>query len=126
LVCFYKLEITPLPNFNRNCQAVRLESQGEEDVLRSGGEGLEDVETLLSGGGNDRSQARKFDSTLKGAKAAGDFHPQLHHSQVLFGEVVCEGHVEIVEEAERFGLVGLEADEQIMSWALLWLSLRFG
>ena len=35
---------------------------------------------------------------FQGSEQAGDFHPDLHHPQVLFGQIVGEGDVEIGEK----------------------------
>ena len=72
---------------------------------RHGGrrEDLEDVEAVLSRGRDDRAEARENLSALQGSERAGDFHPDLHHPRVLFGQIVGEGDVEIGQEAQRFG-----------------------
>ena len=83
------------------------------------GQGLEDVEALLSGGGDDGPQADEDVSALEGPKAGRDFHFDLSHAQVLFGQIVGERDVEVDEEAQGLVLEGLEADEEIVAWTLL-------
>ena len=110
----------------------RSAMKSSEDSLRRGDEGSEDIEAALSGGGNNGSQAREFDGAFESAKSAGDFHLHFHHSQVLFGQIVREGHIEVGEKAERFVFIGLEAYEQVLARALLlsaaslWRTLDFG
>ena len=46
--------------------------------------------------GDDRSQAGENLGAFR--RRAGDFHPDRHHPQVLFGQIVGEGDVEIGEK----------------------------
>ena len=78
--------------------AARLGGEGLHERLGGRRENLQDVETLLSRGGDDRSQAGENLGAFQGSERAGDFHPDLHHSQVLFGQIVGEGDVEIGEK----------------------------
>jgi hypothetical protein len=64
-------------------------------------------------------------SACEGSKGARDFHFDLHHPEVLFGQVVGEGHVEIGEEAQGFGLEGFQPLEQIVAGAVLDAPARF-
>src|SRR5574337_1763342 len=79
------------------------------------GEGFEDVEALLSGRRDHRTQAREVFGALEGSESAGDFDLHFHHPQILLGEVVGEGNGEVDEEPEGRLLEGLEPDEEIVS-----------
>src|SRR5271168_1646891 len=75
-------------------------SDGERlhEPLGGRGEDLQNVETLLPRGRHDGPEERENPRALEGPEAAGDLHLDLHHPQILFGEVVGEGHVEVGEE----------------------------
>jgi len=77
------------------------------------GDGLEDVVTLLSGGGEDGSEAGEVSGALESSERAGDFHFDLGHPNVPFGQVVGERDVEVDEEAEHVVLEDFEPDEEI-------------
>ncbi len=74
---------------------------------------------MFSRGRNDGSQAREDLSALEGSKGSGDFHFDLHHPEILFGQIVGEGRVEIGEEAPRFDFERLQPFEQIVAGPLL-------
>ena len=74
------------------------ERQFDEEPFGRQGEGVQDVEALLSSGRDDGSQTREVDGAARRSEAAGYFDLHLHHPQVLFGQVVGEGRFEIVEE----------------------------
>src|SRR5580700_10923347 len=65
-------------------------------------------------------------STVEGSEGPGDFYFDLHHPEVLFGQIVGEGHVEIGEEAQRFGFERFQPFEQVMAGTLLGAPTRFG
>ena len=65
-------------------------------------------------------------STFEGSERPGDFHLDLHHPEVLFGQIVGEGHVEIGEEAQRFGFERFQPFEQVMAGTLLGAPARVG
>src|SRR6202521_3382693 len=96
---------------NRTRLLVALERRGSgrlsdserlHEPLGGRGEDLQDVAALLSRGRDDRPEERENLRALEGPEAAGDLHLDLHHPQILFGEVVGEGHVEVGEETQRF------------------------
>ena len=95
-------------------------SDGERlhEPLGGRGEDLQDVETLLPRGRHDGPEERENPRALEGPEAAGDLHLDLHHPQILFGEVVGEGHVEVGEETQRFGFELLQPVEQIVAGTL--------
>src|SRR5277367_501473 len=70
------------------------DGEGLHELLGGRGEDLQDVETLLPRGRHDGPEERENPRALEGPEAAGDLHLDLHHPQILFGEVVGEGHVE--------------------------------
>ena len=76
--------------------------------MRVGGEGLEDVATLLAGGCHDRTESGEVGRAFEGAKGSRDLHLDLHHPQSLFGEVVGEGNGEVIKEAQDVVLVLLQ------------------
>jgi len=63
---------------------------------------------------------------FEGSETARDFHFDLHHPQVLFGQIVGEGHVEVSHEPQGFGFERLEPFEQIVAGALFGASSREG
>ena len=65
-------------------------------------------------------------SSFEGSKAPRDFHFDLHHPQVLLSQVVCEGHVEVDHEPQRFGFERLQPFEQIVAGALFDAPARVG
>ena len=79
------------------------DGEGLHEPLGGCGEDLQDVVALLSRGRDDRSEERENPRALEGPEAAGDLHLDLHHPQILFGEIVGEGHVEVSEETQGFG-----------------------
>ena len=81
---------------------------------------------MFSCGGDDGSEGGEDLSAVKGAERAGDFHFHLHHPQVLLGQIVGEGDVEIGEEPQRFGFERLRPFEQIAAFALFGASARAG
>ena len=83
--------------------------------MRAGSEGVEDIPSLLAGGGDDGAQGGEVGRPFEGAKCARDLHLDLHHPQSLFGEVVGEGNGEVIKEAQDIVLVGLEPLEQVVS-----------
>ncbi len=87
---------------------------------------MEDVGALLSGGRDDGSESGEDSSAVEGSEAARDFHFDLHHPEVLFGQIVGEGHVEIGHEPQRFGFERLQPVEQIVARALFGASARGG
>src|SRR5271154_4761848 len=91
-------------------------SDGERlhEPLGGRGEDLQNVETLLPRGRHDGPEERENPRALEGPEAAGDLHLDLHYPQILFGEVVGEGHVEVGEETQRFGFELLQPVEQIV------------
>ena len=95
-----------------------LEFELDGQSIGGEGQGLEDVEALLSGGRDHGAQAGEVDCALRGFEAAGDFGLHLH-PHIPFGEVVGEGNREIGEEPEGRVLEGLEADEEIVGGPLL-------
>ena len=56
---------------------------------------------------------------MLGAEGAGDFLLHLHHADVLLGQVIVEGHVEVVHECEGFGTVLVESFKQVSGLGLL-------
>ena len=63
---------------------------------------------------------------FEGSKAPRDFHFDLHHPEVLFGQIVGEGRVEVIKETQRFDFERLQPFEQIVAGALLRTSARVG
>ena len=61
---------------------------------------LEDAPALFSRGGDDGAEAGEGARAGHGSEAAGDFHLDLHHSQVPLGLVVGEGDGEVSEESQ--------------------------
>jgi len=59
---------------------------------------LEDIAGLFSRGRNDGSEPREDLGAFEGSKAPRDFHFDLHHPEVLFGQIVGEGRVEVIKE----------------------------
>ena len=100
-------------------QGRRSELQVDGQSFGGEGQGLEDVEALLSGRRDDGAQAGEVGGALWGSEAAGDFGLHFHHPQVLFGEVIGEGNREIGEEPEGRVFEGLEPDEEIVGGPLL-------
>src|SRR5208283_4381777 len=90
-----------------------------EEGAGSLGQGVEDIEALFSGGGDDGPEADEDFGAFEGPEAARDFHFDLGHAQVLFGQIVGERDVEVDEEAQGLVLEGLEPDEEIVAGALL-------
>ena len=88
------------------------------EVRRICGEGLEDVPTLFSRGGYDGSDASEGARAGHGSEAAGDFHLDLHHSQVLLGLVVGEGDGEVSEESQDIAFELVQPDQEIVSGAM--------
>src|SRR5271157_1616693 len=82
------------------------------------GEGLEDVPTLLSRGGYDGAEAGEGPRAGHCSEAAGDFHLDLHHPQILLGLIVGEGDGEVVEESQHIGFELVQPDEEIVSRAM--------
>ena len=58
------------------------------------------------------------------AERAGDFHFDLGHPDVLFGQVVGERDVEVDEEAQHVVLEGLEPGEQVETGPVLETAAR--
>src|ERR1700712_3635244 len=79
------------------CSRPLRREQGHEIADRHG-ECPEDVDPVLSGGGDDRAHGCEDFGTGHGSEAAGDFHPQFHHPDVLLGLIVGERHLEILNE----------------------------
>ncbi len=65
-------------------------------------------------------------SAFEGSERARDFHFDLHHPQVLFGQVIGERHVEIGEEAQGFGLEGFQSLQQVVAGPVLGSPARVG
>jgi hypothetical protein len=74
---------------------------------------------LFSGGRDDGSEANKDACAFEGSERARDFHFDLGHAQVLFGQVVGAWDVEVDQEAQGLVLEGREADEEIVAGTLL-------
>ena len=53
-----------------------------------------------------------------GSEAAGDFHLDLHHSQVPLGLVVGEGDGEVSEESQDIAFELVQPDQEIVSGAM--------
>jgi hypothetical protein len=53
-----------------------------------------------------------------GSEAAGDFHLDLHHSQIPLGLVVGEGDGEVSEESQDIAFELVQADQKIVSGAM--------
>src|SRR5271155_5757540 len=96
----------------------RLDGEGLHEPLGGRGEDLQDVVALLPRGRDYGSEEREKPRALQGPETAGDLHLDLHHPQILFGEVVGEGHVEIGQEPQRFGFELFQPVEQIVARAL--------
>jgi hypothetical protein len=78
------------------------------------GQRPQDVDPMLSGGGDDRANGSEDLGSAQGSEAAGDLHSQFHHADVLFGLVVRERHVEILGKAQHVGFAVAQAQQQIM------------
>src|ERR1700722_4442488 len=102
------------------------DGEGLHELLGGRGEDLQDVAALLPRGRHDGPEERENPRALEGPEAAGDLHLDLHHPQVLFGQVVGEGHVEIGEETQRFGFESLQPVEQIVAGSLFGTPSRLG
>ena len=89
-----------------------------DEVGRVCGEGLEDVPALFSRGGYDGSDASEGACACHGSETAGEFHLDLHHSQVPLGLVVGEGDGEVIEEAQDIAFELVEPDQKIVSGAM--------
>jgi hypothetical protein len=63
-----------------------------------GGEDFQDIVSLFSRGRDDGSEGGKGLRAFEGSERAGDFHFHFHHPQILLGQIVGEGNVEVDEE----------------------------
>ena len=100
---------------------MRLAAVKSDGLAEGGwicGEGLEDVPTLFSRGGYDGSDASEGARAGHGSEAAGDFHLDLHHSQVPLGLVVGEGDGEVSEELQDIAFELVQPDQEIVSGAM--------
>jgi hypothetical protein len=91
---------------------------GSHDLIAGCGEDVEDIAALFSGGRNDGSEGDENPRPFEGSEAPRDLHSDLHHSQVLLGQVVGERHVEVGHEPQGLGFERLEPFEQIVARTL--------
>ena len=89
-------------------------------------EGFQDIPTLLSRRREDRSNDRELLGAGCLSETAGDFLFDLHHPHVAFGLIVGEGHVRIIEEAQRVFLAMVETREEIVAGAAWRTAARIG
>ena len=89
-----------------------------DDLVWGLGQGVEDLEPLLSGCRDHGSDCGEGLCAVEGAEGARDFHAQLHHAQVPFGLIVGEGDCKVGDESQDVILVVAQADEQIVAWPL--------
>ena len=94
--------------------------EGSEEAIGGLHEGGDEVPALLFGGGEHGADGSEVLGAGLSAEAAGDFLPQLHHADVGFGLVVCEGHIRIVQELQHVVPAFFEAQEKIVAGAV-WL-----
>ena len=80
-------------------------------------EGVQNVPSLLSRGRDEGAKASEGLRSGHGAETAGDFHFDLHHSQVLLGQIVGEGDREVVDEAQNVAPELMESPQEIVSCA---------
>src|SRR5579884_1789944 len=71
------------------------------------------MNALLAHGGQITAQITKEDRSGLGAKTAGNFLAQFHHTQIRFGLIVVKGHGKILHEAQDLVVILLHAHKQI-------------
>jgi len=105
---------------------------GEERVShKDAAQGVEGVDAVLPGRRDIAADTAEVYEGVKAAEGAGDFLPQLHHSQIAFGQVVVKRDGEVAHEGEDAVGVVPESVEQVAGFALLaaspalWVSRRF-
>ena len=84
----------------RNSQGGGSGSDCLSELLWVCGDGVKDIPSAFSRGCHEGSEGCEVGGAFEGPEGSGDFHFDLHHAQRLFGEVVCEGDVEVGEEAQ--------------------------
>ena len=80
-------------------------------------QGLKNIETLFSGGGNEGTDDGENFCALQCPETARDFLPDFHHPQVAFGQVVGERHIGIMPEPQHIFPELLQAQCEIMTLA---------
>jgi len=81
------------------------------------GQGFQYVLALFAGGGDDGAQGGEALGALHGAETAGYFHSHLHHAQGLLGQIVGEGHLQIMSKAQHIRLEIAQTAQKIMARA---------
>src|SRR5258708_13590579 len=99
----------------RNSQGA-LSREPLEEVAGFCEEGLRDIPTLLACGRDDGAKAGEGVGAGHGAETAGYFHLDLHHPQVLLGQIVGEGNGEVIDEAQDIGFELMQSPQAIVSW----------
>ena len=82
-------------------------------------ERLDDVPSLLSGGGDETADDGEVPGAFLAAEAAGDFLLEFHHAPVLLGLIVGEGHVKIVDKAQYVVAAGFQTQGEVMAGSAL-------
>src|SRR6266704_7149472 len=73
----------------------------------------QEMNALLAHGGKITAEATKDRGSARGAKTARNLLLDLHHPDILFGQIIIERHDELMHEPQDQGLIHAQAMQQI-------------